>query len=187
VRSVYSLKREQIDFGTWHSVEYGFEAPCNAQGTYRAEVSSVRYSAQDLLDSYAFLIRSQGGFEIAGSLTVGYEAAKLVRASGVVHGNSCQFTVCAAAECGVLDTSQLGSVKGEGGAGSEPSPSAGAAGSMSSAGAGGSGPPRPGSSTGGRSGFPGAPSGTGGSAGRASSGTAGRSTGGSGSGFPPPP
>jgi hypothetical protein len=185
IRSIYSLEREQIDGGTWHSTSYGFEAPCNAQGTYRAEVSDVRYGVSGLVESYLFLIRSQGGYEFGGSLAIAYEAARLASASGQVQGNSCQFTVCSASECGILDTTQLSSVRGDGGAGSTPSGSAGLGGSggtgnggrpSSSAGASGAAGP---ASTGGRSGFPGAPAGSGGGA--------GRSTGGSNSGFPPLP
>jgi hypothetical protein len=169
IRSIYSLEREQLDGGVWHSTSYGIEAPCNAQGTYRAEVSEIRYGTTGLVESYVFLIRSQAGYDVGGSLAFAYEATRLSLATGLVQGNSCQFSVCRAAECGVLDTTQLSTVRGDAGAGSGGSATTGGGGGRSSSGGGG-----------GRSS-------SGGTGGRSSSGsTGGRSSSGS-NGLPPPP
>jgi hypothetical protein len=148
IRSIYSLEREQLDGGAWHSTSYGIEAPCNSQGTYRAEVSDIRYGTNGLVESYLFLIRSQAGYDVGGSLAIAYEATRLARATGLVQGNSCQFSVCGAAECGILDTTQLSTVRGDagaGGGGSGGSASVGGAGGRSSSGGAG------GRSSGGRS------------------------------------
>jgi hypothetical protein len=169
VRVIYELNREQIDNGAWHSTDYGIEAPCNDKGTFRAQVSGAVYDATNHLQSYHFLIHEQGGYEFAGTVALGFDATKVTTASGSVQGNSCTFSVCSAAECGVLDTTMLSStIVGGGGAG--------AAGSQ-----GGSG----GSSSTPNGGLGGTAS-RGGAGGRGGGGSGGRATGGSFFGFPPP-
>jgi hypothetical protein len=143
VRSIYNLEREQIDGGAWYSTAYGFEAPCNEQGTYRAEISSVHHDPAGVIDGYLFVIRIQGGYEFGGSMSIGYEATRAISATGSVQGNQCQFTICPAAECGILDTTQLSTVSGDGGAGGARSTTGGAGGRGGA------------SSTGGRAAFPG--------------------------------
>jgi hypothetical protein len=172
IRSIYSLEREQLDGGVWHSTSYGIEAPCNAQGTYRAEISEIRYGTTGLVESYLFLIRSQAGYDVGGSLAFVYEATRLSLATGLVQGNSCQFSVCRAAECGVLDTTQLSTVRGDAGAAG-----AGSGGSASTGGGGGR------SSSGGGGGR----SSSGGSGGRSSSGSTGGRTSGGSNGLPSTP
>lgn len=167
VRVIYELNREQIDNGAWHSTDYGIEAPCNDKGTFRAQVSGAVYDATNHLQSYYFLIHEQGGYEFAGAVALDFDATKVTTASGSVQGNSCTFSVCSAAECGLLDTSMLSStVAGDTGAG-------GAAGSRGGSGGSSSTPPS---------------GGLGGTAGRGSAGggSGGRATGGSFFGFPPP-
>lgn len=172
VRAIYSLSREQVDGGAWYSTEYGFEAPCNGRGTYRAEVSDVHYAQNGQADSYAFVIHMQSGHEVGGSLALEYEAARLVLAKGVVQGNQCEFPICGASECGILDTSELNTVRGDGGAGSGAGGVSGNGGASPAPGVGGA--PNAGGASGGRA-----------ANGGASAGSAGRSTGGVGSGFPP--
>ena len=167
VRVIYELNREQIDNGAWHSTDYGIEAPCNEKGTFRAQVSEAVYDATNHLQSYYFLIHEQGGYEFAGTVALGFDATKVTTASGSVQGNSCTFSVCPAAECGVLDTSMLSStIGGDAGAGGAAGPRGGSGGGSS----------RPGGGSGG----------TAGGGGRGGAGSGGRATGGSVFGFPPP-
>lgn len=172
VRVIYELNREQIDNGAWHSTDYGIEAPCNEKGTFRAQVSDAVYDAANHLQSYYFLIHEQGGYEFAGVMALGFDTTKVTTASGSVQGNSCTFSVCAAADCGVLDTSMLSTVRGDAGAGS----GGGAAGSRGGSGGSASVPV---------SGL-GGTAGRGGAGGRGGGGSGGRATGGVSFGFPPP-
>ncbi len=170
VRVIYELNREQIDNGAWHSTDYGIEAPCNDKGTFRAQVSGAVYDATNHLQSYYFLIHEQGGYEFAGAVALGFDSTKVTTASGSVQGNSCTFSVCSAAECGVLDTTMLSSaIAGDAGAGGAAGPRGGSGGSSST----------PGSGLGGTAG-------RGGAGGRAGGGSGGRATGGAFFGFPPP-
>jgi hypothetical protein len=169
IRVIYELNREQIDNGAWHSTDYGIEAPCNGKGTFRAQVSGAVYDAANHLQSYYFLIHEQGGYEFAGAVALGFDATKVTTASGNVQGNACTFSVCAAAECGVLDTTMLSTVRGDDGA------------------AGGAATPAGGNGAGGSSSGTPALGGRGGAGGRNGGGSGGRATGGSGSGFSPPP
>lgn len=182
IRTIYSLEREQTDGGAWRSVAYGIEAPCSDQGTYRAEVSGATYGTSGAVASYAFVIRAQAGYEVSGALSTVFDAARLTVASGSVQGNACQFTICPASECGVLDTSQISTVRGDNSAGASSTPTGGA--SPGNGGNGGRSFSSGGTaSTAGR-GSTGGRTGTAGTSG-ASAGSGGRATGGSGSGLPP--
>lgn len=137
VRSVDKVTLEQINGGEWYSIAYGFEAPCHELGTYRGEVSGIRYDESGSITAYAFFVRSQAGAEFRGSVAIGYEAQRIAQVTGIVEGTTCQLAVCARAECGVLDPTKTSTTSGsgEGGAGG----SAGGGGITSTGGIGGGG------------------------------------------------
>lgn len=137
IRSVDKVNLEQVNGGEWYSIGYGFEAPCNELGTYRGEVSDIRYNPTGSITAYAFFVRSQEGDEFHGSVAIGYEAERIAQVTGVVEGTACELSVCTAEICGVLDPTKTTTTSGWGGSGGASGSGAGGGAGLSAGAAGG--------------------------------------------------